>query len=219
MSSNVYFTDDVKGLPGFTSKPSRDGSGDEVKVNGISLFNDNGRLYTMFGDESSVMPDELKDYIEEVSFYGTMPETPKRERGIYHHESAEAEVEIDLGSKMRSYRVKITAKKIEDVRTLFRKIKAGSIRPEDSHDGQQNGLSRVELDAELARAQRELEELRNDLFLVGAQLRQQESSFRSACEKNVKFRTFANELRKEQWPWAHKSVVADKIVGILDSFV
>ena len=214
MSMHVYFTDKVRESPDFTSKPYRDGSGDHMQIHGISLHSDQGRPYAMFGDLNDAVPDALENFVEEFSFFETIPTRPSREKGVYCHESAEAELELDPHGKIAVYKVKITGKKIEDVRSLFRRIKAGSIRPKESYDGQQNGFSRVELEADLERVQMGLEKLRKELLLVGQQLRLQEEHIRRA---NVKFLTLASEFRNARWPWAHKSIVADKIVEFLDS--
>lgn len=126
MSMNVYFTDKVRESPDFTSKPYRDGSGDRMQIHGISLHSDQGRPYAMFGDLNNAMLDALENFVEEFSFFETIPTRPSRERGVYCHESAEAELELDPHGKIAVYKVKITGKKIEDVRSLFRRIKAGS---------------------------------------------------------------------------------------------
>lgn len=220
MSLNVYFRDKIKELPGFTTKPHKDGSGDQMKIDGLSIYNDNGRLYAMLGDENSVVPEKLHDYVEEFSFYGSLPQVAKRETGIYRHLSAEAELELDQYNKVPVYKVKITGKKLEDVRERLRMIKIGSDRPEDSYEGDQKGMSRLALEEKLEQTQRDLagveENLRQSLYVSKCFQEAHEKNLSHTDQKMSKLRSLAGKLRQEQWPWGHKSKMADEITDILD---
>lgn len=199
MSLNVYFTDSIKELPDFTNKPHKDGSGDQMKIYGLILYNDSGRLYAMLGDENSVVPEKLHDYVEGFSFYASLPQVAKRETGIYRHLSAEAELELDPHGKVTVYKVKITGKKLEDVRERLRMIKIGSDRPEESYEGGQTGMSRLALEGEL-------EQTQLNLLMSATHYKR----------LRAKLELLTRNLRQEQWPWGHKSKMADKITEILD---
>ncbi len=194
MSANLYFTDEVRNLPGFKSTPYADGSGDRMQIGGITLFNDRGRLCTFVGDEGAKLPEELQKYVAEFSLYITMAEVARRETGIYCQGSAEAELEVAEYSKGRlGYRVRARGKKAEDVRELLRMIRAGEIRPERSYEGQQIGMSRSELEAKVA------------------SLAEKNGELHSAMRKLAELRKLADDLRAERWPWCSKISVADKI--------
>ena len=220
MSVNVYFTDEVKKLDGFTKKPYKDNSGDEMKIDGMHLFSDKARLYAMLGDENSVVPEKLQPCVESFTLYESIPQVAHRETGIYRHESAEAEVEWEDGygkNGKPKYKVQIVGKKIEDMRDLLRKIKTGTIRPEESYEGQQLGMSRSELEAQWKRVSRERDDLSEQVHLSEETFRAEKGNFHDACEKNVKLRRLASELRKANWPWCAKTSVADSIDQVLDA--
>lgn len=199
MSLNVYFTDAVKTLPGFTSKPYSDNSGNETRIDGMRIFGEKGRLYTTFSDENDVMPEKLNDYVEKFSLYKSLPYIAKRETGIYRHSSAEAELEFDPHGKVAVYQVKIIGKKLEDVRDLFRMIKIGSIRPEESYEGDQTGMSRLALEGELEQTTIHLANVTKKLNMV------------KRC-----VHIYAGNLQMAPWPWCHKHTIANEITELLN---
>jgi hypothetical protein len=220
MSVNVYFTDEVKKLDGFTKKPYKDSSGDEMKIDGMHLFSDKARLYAMLGDENSVVPEKLQPCVESFTLYESIPQVAHRETGIYCYESAEAEVEWEDGygkNGKPKYKVHIVGKKIEDMRDLLRKIKTGTIRPEESYEGQQLGMSRSELEAQWKRVNENNTSLADQLELSYKTLQAERVNFTNACEKNVKLRRLASELREANWPWCTKTTIADNIDQVLDA--
>ena len=218
MSVNVYFTDAVREIDGFTSKPYSDGSGENMRIDGLHISSDRGRLYAMLGDENSEVPDKLKDCVTGFSLYEFIPRVAQRETGIYRHGSAEAEVEDAWDDGKRSmYKVQITGKKMEDVRNLFRMIKTGAIRPEpeDSYEGEQLGMSRADLEAELERMTIERDDLLEQLQLSEATLRDHEVQARNVRETNLAFCQLVKELCNESWPFCTKRGVANRIGRIL----
>ena len=217
MSLNVYFTPEVeKNVPNFKRDSHKDGS-EKLSVCGLSLYKDDGRLYAILGQlDRSRVSDELEQYVDEFSFYGSLPGTPARETGVYTYESATAELEQDNLAKVFAYRVKISAKKLEDIRTLLHQIKVGSIRPDESYEGPQGGMSRAELEAELERTRSELEDVRKELSLSETTFYHHEESFRRARDKNVAFRQLANILHVEEWPLCTKERVVRMMREILD---
>lgn len=218
MSLNAYLTDAVKELPGFTSHPYKDGGGNNMKIDSLHLFDDKGRLYARLGDENSVVPSTLKDYVEEFSFYEWIPQVSHRETGIYRLESAEAEVEDNWGgSKRPMYRVKIIGKELMYIRDLFRMIKVGSIRPEESYEKPQQGLSRAGLEEKLAQALRSKEKLVEELRVVESVLHDTVKDYQHASKKIAMVVSLARTLRGEMWGLCRKRVVAQRITNILDT--
>lgn len=195
MSTRVYLTDEVMKLEGFSNVT--DGCGERgfplVRIN-----DNNGRLYLNISYGNPV-PAIVAGVVDEVSIFEVIPGQPSRETGIYNLESATAMVEFchcDHGVVVRR-EITITAKTLEDAREILRRIKIGSIRPDESYEGQQSGMSRVELEAELARmkqgANGALESLKADL------------------------RTLCRELEKG-WPFCTKDGVRDRISTLLANY-
>ena len=199
---NVYFKDAVKQFPGFTSKPYRDGSGDDMKIDGMNLFFDRGRLRAIF-DEDDVVPEKLNNHIDGVSIHDYVTGSGRREFGIYSNETAKATVRYYEASKRSDgYQVRIIGKNVADAIKLLRLIKTGAIRPDESFEGEQLGLSRKELEVELERITTERDELSRKLGTI--------------TNKNTAIRNFLSDLRKRGWPFCMKSSIVDRISGILD---
>lgn len=165
MSVNVYLNNEVRKLAGFSSRRYKDNPGDDMTFNGVHVFGDKARLYLMWSEDSPI-PDELKDLVEEVSCYESIPQMAHRESGIYRHETAECELTPeDYGNAKREkpvYKLKVVAKNMEDIRVILHKVKTGAIRPEESYEGHQQGKSRKQLETELTFTQQQLGEALED---------------------------------------------------------
>lgn len=160
MSVNVYIKEDeIIKMSGFKTieKGGKNGqSWEEYDLSGIKLYFEKGRWYTTLNIRDNT-PDLIKDIVEEVSFLEYIPIKPWRESGVYKLGTAIAEIE--LSGKMCGDTVKkvfIKAENLGDIQEIFHKIKTGSIRPEESFEGEQSGLSRAELEEELERAKESL---------------------------------------------------------------
>lgn len=218
MSLNVYFTQEIQKLRDFTVESYKDGS-TKRSIDGLFLHNEYGRLYAFMNENSVLLlPGHIKDCIEEVSFYETIPQMAKRVAGIYRHKSAEGELEPDY-SKHVVYKVKIKGRNMEDVCELLQMIKVGSIRPEpeDSYENTQTTVcSRAQLEAELKGAYMERDDLSRRLDLSEATFRNAEYKLRKACDKNFLLRRLAAALRKGFWKFGSKDAIAKRIDDILD---
>lgn len=207
MSIRVYLRgDEVQKLPGFTTKPRRDHGQEwnEYELPGLKLSHDNGRWHIPLSEPTEPVPAAVADIVEEISFYGQIPLFPRRERGIYRHESAEAEVE-STGYKDGRIGVRIQAKNMEDLLHLYRKIKDGSIRPEQSFEGQQGGLSHAELEAELERTRQGANSTLESMELEKLKLESLKNDLR----------TFYHELRNG-WPFRRTETIRLVIKEVLD---
>ena len=161
MSIYVYLSGEARKHKNFTSQPYPDKSGDRMAICGIQVFDKDGRLYMMMGDHPTI-PDEIKDLVQEISCHETIPQMGSRESGIYRYGSAECElIPGDNGNAKTSkpvYFLKVTARSVDDIRTILHKVKTGTIRPEESYEGQQDGKSYVQLESELLSTQQQLAE-------------------------------------------------------------
>ncbi|KKR78582.1 MAG: hypothetical protein UU25_C0037G0011 [Microgenomates group bacterium GW2011_GWB1_40_9] len=212
MSVNVYFSEGVRKLPGFKSVPYGDGSGDKIKLDGLELFGGKNQLYTMW-NEGSPIPETLKHLVEKISCYETIPQMGHRESGIYRHKSAICDLmPRDDGSGKREkkvYALKITAKNLEDIQELLHKVKTGTIRPEESYEGHQQGKSHVELERELTGA---LEQVR----WTEKAFDEKRQQFHKACQKNVLLRQYVGNLDGIWLPLCVRSKVIKSLNAILD---
>lgn len=140
----VILNKDVTKTKGFIRTTFRDGSISEL----MRLERRGDRLILPFGEAETEVPPPLDWLVEEVSFMGDIPAVPHREYGVYRHESARAQV---TKSRRRCAKAYIVGKTIADVRELYHRILAGSIRPEESYEKPQTGKSRKEMEAAFAK--------------------------------------------------------------------
>ena len=227
MSINVYLNNKVRELAGFKSERYPDNSGDKITLNGMQVSSDKGRLY-LYWNEDAVIPDELKDLVDEISCYEAIPQMGHRESGIYRHESAECELTPgDHGNAKREkpvYKLKITAKNFEDIKVILHRVKTGTIRPEESYEERQGGKTRQQLESELMQIQKQLgearatvEELREKATLAERSFADYRSQFSGACEKNARLRQLARTIENGSLlPLIFRSTVATQIEAILD---
>jgi hypothetical protein len=167
MSINVYFTTDeaVRNLPDFASTKRRAGrrgeeqEWEEYSVAGLKLSRDDkGRWYIILHQPTELIPEAVKDIVAEITFYEHFENSAPRERGIYSYGTAEAEVDNSRYEKSH-YGVHIKSRTMEDLLTLYRKIRAGAIRPDESWESVQAGLSAADMYALFQRLRRENETL------------------------------------------------------------
>lgn len=202
MSVNVYFKDEVRQHESFESVPHVDGSGSKMTAAGISLFYQGSRLYNIGGS----VPPELVEFVDYYSTYEWLSaERTRRETGVYRHEDAEAEVELADGGKKAQYRIKLKAKKMESADALLHLIKTGAIRPTESYEGTQQGMSRIELEQNLSDARQDLDAMREIIL-----------EFESKKKKTQQaLRDLFHDLHDHRWPFILKRKVFDRVNEIL----
>lgn len=196
MSVRVYLNERVKELDGFKTKLRRNSQREEWEEHSlpgnIRLCQDNGRWYVTLDEPNEPIPTAVAGIIEEISLRGSIVQCPRREAGLYRFESAEAEIT----QEQQCLLISVRAKKMEDFLHLFRQIKAGYIRPKVSYEGQQEGKSQAEFEAETEMLRVEAEEftsLKADLRLLSRRM-------------------------EGGWPFCTKKEVRRKIATILDSY-
>lgn len=151
MSINLYLDENkVINLAGFSDVPYKSGGGGGIRFNHLALYKDKGRLYAMLND-SDKMPEMLEGFVIDVSMYDNFggPHIARRELGVYREGDSTVELSLTQGGKENHYHVKATGKNLEETRALIQKIKAGTIRPTESHEAPQSGKSRDDLEQEL----------------------------------------------------------------------
>lgn len=215
----LFLNDKIRELSGFKSQPYPDGSGDQMIFNGMHMFVEKGRIRLMWDIEVDI-PDELKDLVEEVSYYETIPRMGNREPGIYRHESAECElIPDDNGSAKREklvYQLKFKAKKLEDIRVLMHKVKTGTIRPDESYAGPQSGKTRQELENELLQTRRQL----GEVLTTNEKLEKFKTLFERECKYSLhthqRFSNLADTIKKRWFfPLISRPAIVDEIECIL----
>lgn len=214
MSINVYLKgDEVQKIAGFTAKSRRtqDNEWTEYRIPGVKLYHGRGRWYTTLYEPTEPIPAAVADIVDEITFQGWIQFHTSRESGIYSHESAEAEVDLNKTAENNLAKVQIRAKKIVDLLELYHKIRAGSIRPEQSYEVQQSGMSRAELEKELDHANRDLEILKTEL----EQMKRDTNGDLGSLKADL--RALCRELERG-WPIRVAATIMDKIYMTLNNY-
>lgn len=173
MSVNLYFREGVRKHAGFKSELYGDQS-DQVTFKGLKVYRevgDGGRLYAVFNLDIPI-PNDLMEFVEEISCHEYILRMATREHGVYQHKSASCELIAETYARRPAYKLKIVAKNLEDIRELVHMIKVGTIRPNESYEGPQGGKSRAELEKELAAALEQARLAEKDLTTYRLRLRQ-----------------------------------------------
>jgi len=206
MSINVYLKDEAE----------------KRSILGVNICNKKGRWYITLNELSEPIPEKIADIVEEISLIEYLPAEPKRESGLYYHETAKAEVTPSSASGKPITKVHITATKIGDIRTLFRLIRTGKVRPDESYEQEQGGMSYKELREALSTAQRELQDTAFELRTLVDQhegatsaLRELQVTSDKAHTRLTRLRGLAQNLKSETWWFTCKITAANQIENIL----
>ncbi len=151
MSVNVYLETSI--LRNKSLVTTQTGGVQKMELYGVTIHSNQGRPYIVLGNENDEVPQGIRAWVSVISFYDIFPRRTDRVTGIYTLKSAEGELDIDRSGK---YSVKITGKKLEDIRDLYRAIRTGSFQPEKSYEGPQGGKTYQQLQAELAKSEKNL---------------------------------------------------------------
>jgi len=217
MSVNIYLKPEIKNAPEFRTKTHKDGS-QGLQFDGMALYSDKGRLHVML-NEWDIVPPVLEEFVTDVSIRVTAPcESFRRECGVYAYEDAEAEVETyNLGGQKQSYLFAVKAKNLQSAQALLRQIKAGTIRPTESYEGAQQGLSRAELEAKLEETQRLLASTTGEVTLAKQRLTQAVADKELAEARVEAAYKLAEEFVSDSWPWCLNTTAGERIRDGLNS--
>ncbi len=134
----IYLSQKIREAKEFQAFPrsERGQMWEECRFAGDNLFCDNGFFYIDLGHQG-IVSRELIEYIEEVSLQETFSHTPRRVVGIYKYNSAIAQLDLSRYEREPRYEVHIAGKTIEDVQSLYQKIRGGTILPVESWEAPQ----------------------------------------------------------------------------------
>lgn len=184
-----------------------------------------GRTFIALPSGETSIPSIVAEMVEEISLFEEIaPARFFRELGIYKLEGVkDVEAEVDFTPNSAFYRIRIRGKKMEDIIGLFRAIKVGSIRPDESYEAPQGGKSRQQLEAELTATQQQLSGAQSDLSRLERRVsslvveaKELSKALNIASGKNCAIRQIANKLTKRFWSLVDGREVAHQINTILD---
>ena len=197
----VYLNEEITVAEGFKmieksgGKPLQRWKVPEFK--GIEMSRDRGRLCFSLHYANDMVPEILQPFVAGVSFHECFALRPARETGVYKGESfGDASADLDVNSS--NYFLRISGSKIEEIAALYKAIRTGAIRPTESYEGHQQGMSRKELGQELEATQR---------TLAGAQGR--------LDQLQIDLVRLRNPLVKNSWSVCRKITVGRKVNKIL----
>ncbi len=210
MSMNVYLKESVRNASGFKSDRPVDDAENNISVNGIILYSEKGRLYVML-DDNGVIPSILVEHVDEISVHTSFSaERTHRETGVYTLDDAKAELNYSFGGKTMLYLIKTKGKKLDSVQALIHKIKTGSVRPTESYEGRQQGMSKEELEIELGNC-------KADLAALQSKLTQSEADRILAVGKVHSAYRLAAGFENRRWQFISKQKVAAMILAAINA--
>ena len=154
-------------------------------------------------------PEELEQFVTDVSMHENFggPSIARRELGVYEENGCTAELSIVRSAKEDHYHVKATGKNLDSTRALIRKIKAGTTRPTESHEGGQSGMSLAELEAKLKEAILQKDTVTSRVNALSADLENKGARIRSLYR-------YANELSHSDRRFNRKCLKDDVVSEI-----
>lgn len=212
MSVNIYLTEAVRKHADLKTVQGQKPGNEYFNLAGMDIFRNDGRLYVIHSERNPV-PEVLKDFVDEISYYDWIPRMGPREFGVYKHESAEGELVPDNGGgKEPKYRVSFKAKNMEDIWELVYLIKVGGIRPDQSYERPQDGKSAKELAAEVARLERE----NGRLEAENSRMKDRLGDLDKLADINFNLHGLHVVLGRSRWPICLKAKVLNAISNILN---
>lgn len=202
MSVHLYLQDAVREHQEFESVPApfSDRCEPTVTLKGIRLYREQDQFYLPLNDENCDVPDGLENFIKKITFRDGIRQLSSRETGIYREGSAVGH--LDLDEKKSTYKIKISATSMDDIRNLLRKVRTGTIRPDESYEGAQVGKTRKQLEDEVAQLQRECARAKVELDRLKNAWKQVED--------------WVSKLNTRFWPFCSKNAIVKKIQGAKD---
>lgn len=157
---HTYFRPEIKNSPGFKVVTVKSKTPDDkTEFCEMQVFQKGAEWYTMDLDLEHEIPEAASPFISRFSYHECFPLNPKRETGVYTQEGTEAELSVNNSN----YFVQLRGVGREQIKRLLRAIRAGTIRPTESWEGQQTGCSKAELEQKLAQSEAARTDLSSDL--------------------------------------------------------
>ncbi len=127
MSITVYLKEGVESISGYKERVMKD-RGQEWTVYSLpelTLFRDKGRWHVYLHELTEPVPEIIKDYLDEISFYEWFPLRPKRICGIYRV----GDTEGDLDEQGDHYVLRIRGQSMVSIREMYLKLRSGKLTP------------------------------------------------------------------------------------------
>ncbi len=135
----------------FNKTPYKDGSGDRMSYHLHQISADDGRLRTT-GNINAPIPDDIAEFVTEVTHHEFVPHKAIRESGLYRLGSASCEL-FPAQSERPCHWLRITGTKTEEMKELRAQVLGGLIHPEISYESPTAGPTRRQLLDSLAELQ------------------------------------------------------------------
>lgn len=169
---------------------------------GVTLCYEKECCFMRLDEVLDPIPSAIINFVKEFTLRDCH-RASRRESGIYTHKTAKAEVIMD--SSGLSVSIFIRGKSREDVLDLLKKIKTGTIRPEESYEAPQDGMSSGEIRAKLA----------EDIEYIKKELEYANTIASKLRGKIVKVSNYAFSLKQRKMPILPQTVI-NKLESIFD---
>ncbi len=142
MSVNVYVKEEVENQEGFEAversggKPTQRWHDHYFK--GLSIHREHGWHFSL-QELTDQIPEFIREFVTHLTFRDNIPTRPSRKLGVYKHGDSEAELDISPYSHGENYELKMCGKDLAEMLTLYRGIRAGTLQPTQSWEGEQTG--------------------------------------------------------------------------------
>ncbi len=224
MSVYAYFNEEIETDESFQIK-SPDGTHTHPYLGEWQLGRHDGQYTVYLSGLKGVVPSVLAKYFTGISAIEWISGTPARENGVYEHKSATTEVETECtDSRNRTFKTKLSirADKLEDAEELYQLIRTGDIRPTKSYEAPQGGLSRKELETQLAEANSRVKQLQlsqsdtEDLQRLRKWEGEAEAELRRHFTRERLVKQTIYDLMQGIWPFCLKRKLAQELQNALN---
>lgn len=168
-----------------------------LRFHGVHLRKDSGELSTDYFELGDRIPKEFLKQVTWVSCRVWLEKNPTREKGIYKGDG-DTVAELDKDNLLR-----IRGSTVEEVQRLHDQIRAGTIRPTESWEAPQTGMSVDELAEQHTRMSGELASQATKLATAENKLRE---TMARLAEKEQAQQRILNAC-SGRWPFIRKSIV------------
>ncbi len=95
------------------------------------------------------LPKKIRKHLHHITVWASFFPVPSREQGIYRYGGVWAHLGFVIGNKNSAYELEMNGQSIKQLRNTYEAIREGTRRPTISFEGEQQGKSKQELEAEI----------------------------------------------------------------------
>jgi len=203
----VFLSDEIENETGFSTDTSRGVVNTVHSFHNIRIYrDDNGQWYSSALNLNDEVPENIEKFMTYVTFYANVQPNPPREIGVYGGDDVYPDAECVLDWIGNShYHLKFRGKNPESVKALYDAIRIGTVRPRESFEGKQLGLSRLDLERENALLEVENGRLKDDLKATATE----------AVEQTAQISKLAESIGKRFLPWISVETVRSSLVQLI----